>query len=32
MNLIPRQESEFEDEYDTFLLKDGEIRVIANRN
>jgi len=32
MNLIPRQDSEFEDEFEPFLLKEGELRIIANRN
>ncbi len=32
MNLVPRENSEFEDEYNTFVPKEGEIRIIANRN
>ena len=32
MNLIKREVSEFEDEYDPYLLKEGEVRIIANRN
>ena len=32
LNLIPRKDSEFEDEYDTYVPNEGEIRIIANRN
>ena len=32
MNLIKREESEFEDEYDRYQIKEGEVRIIANRN
>ena len=32
MNLIPRENSEFEDEFDTYVATEGEIRIIANRN
>ncbi len=32
MNLVKREDSEFEDEYDGYVLSEGEVRVIANRN
>ncbi len=32
MNLIKRVDSEFEDEYDTYVPKEGEVRYVANRN
>ena len=32
MNLIPREKCEFEDEFDTYVVNEGEIRIIANRN
>ena len=31
-NLVKREDSEFEDEYDGYLLQEGEVRIIANRN
>ncbi len=32
LNLHPRLDSEFEDEYDTVVPVEGEVRLIANRN
>lgn len=32
LNLKPRENSEFEDEYDTYVPKEGELRILANRN
>ena len=29
MNLIPRENCEFEDEFDTYVVNEGEIRIIA---
>ena len=32
MNLIPRIDGEFEGEFDTYVPKEGEVRILANRN
>jgi hypothetical protein len=32
LNLIPKEKSEFSNEFKTFTPSEGEIRLIANRN